>query len=143
MGIPRDVCFGHYCRSYHKLPVRQRMNTTTRIIITAVLIGLLVFFCAMDEPEPVYILAVILVSLVVAVPLLIAMHMRDEQLKREREAVRRQCESARQRDRPVDWSKAKGGTLRYPEINLDYSIRKSVQTGRVKEARKPPSADGT
>lgn len=61
------------------------MNTTTRIIITALLIGLLVFFCAMDEPDPVYILAAILVSLVVAVPVLIAMHMKDEQLKRERE----------------------------------------------------------
>ena len=119
------------------------MNTTTRIIITAVLIGLLVFFCAMNEPDPVYILAAILVSLVVAVPVLIAIHIKDKQLKRERDAVRRQCESARQRERPVDWSKAKGGTLRYPEINLDYSIRKSVQTGRVKEARKPPSADGT
>ena len=123
--------------------VVERMNTSTRIIITAVLIGLLVFFCAMDEPDPVNILAAILVSLVVAVPVLIAMHMKDEQLKRERDAVRRQCERARQRGRPVDWSKAKGGTLRYPEIYLDYSIRKSVHTGRVKEARKPPSADGT
>ncbi len=123
--------------------VVERMNTSTRIIIAAVLIGLLVFLCTVDESDPKTILAAILVSLVVAVPLLIAMHVRDEQLKREREAVRRQCERARQRDRPVDWSKAKGGTLRYPEINLDYSIRKSVQTGRVKEARKPPSADGT
>ena len=41
--------------------------------------------------------------------------------------------------RPVGASGGEvGGTLRYPEINLDYSIRKSVQTGRVKEARKPP-----
>ena len=70
------------------------MNTPIRIIITSVLIGLLVFFCVADESEPVEILGAILVSLVVAVPLLIAMHMRDEQLKREREAVRRQCECA-------------------------------------------------
>ena len=76
--------------------VVERMNTSTRIIITTVLIGLLVFLCTVDESDPKTILAAILVSLVVAVPLLIAMHVRDEQLKREREAVRRQCERARQ-----------------------------------------------
>ena len=62
--------------------VVERMNTSTRIIIAAVLIGLLVFLCTVDESDPKTILAAILVSLVVAVPLLIAMHVRDEQLKR-------------------------------------------------------------
>ena len=119
------------------------MNMLVRMIIAAVLIGLIVFFCVVDDSTPFEILAAILVSLVVAVPVLMAMHSRDEQLRREREAVRRQCECARQRDRPVDWSKAKGGTLRYPEVCLDHSIRKAVRTGKVKEARKPPSADGT
>ncbi|MBQ2624586.1 MAG: hypothetical protein IJG18_05770 [Kiritimatiellae bacterium] len=42
-----------------------------------------------------------------------------------------------------DWSKAKGGTLRYLEPQLDHSIKKPYHTGRIKEARKPPSADGT
>lgn len=72
--------------------VVERMNTSTRIIIAAVLIGLLVFLCTVDESDPKTILAAILVSLVVAVPLLIAMHVRDEQLKRERAAdVPRVC----------------------------------------------------
>ena len=37
--------------------VVERMNMSTRIIITAVLIGLLVFLCTVDESDPKTILA--------------------------------------------------------------------------------------
>ena len=36
-----------------------------------------------------------------------------------------------------------GGTLRYAEPQLDHGKRKPYHTVRIKEARKPPSVDGT
>ena len=114
-------------------------------IIVAVLVVLaaVVLWAVDDTARFIHLLGILLLSLVVIVPFLIVANVRDGRLRREREAVRRQCEAMRAKGGQCDWSKAKGGTLRYAEPQLDHSIRKPYHTGRIKEARKPPSADGT
>ena len=97
----------------------------------------------LDDKEMIRIIVAVIVVALGIVPFLLVAHARDERLRREREAVRRQCEAVRAKGGQCDWSKAKGGTLRYLEPQLDHSIKKPYHTGRIKEARKPPSADGT
>ncbi len=117
---------------------------TIRIIVT-VLVGVAVFLIWVpdDDATVLDLIAVALLLFVVLVPFLVVAHMRDERLRREREAIRRQCEYVRAKGGQCDWSKAKGGKLRYHEPCLDHSVRKPYHTGKIKEARKPPSADGT
>ena len=115
-----------------------------RIIVAVLVVLVVVVLWAVDDTSrPIDLLGLLLISLVMIVPFLIVAHMRDERLRRERAVVRRQCEAMRAKGGQCDWSKAKGGTLRYAEPQLDHSIRKPYHTGRIKEARKPPSADGT
>ena len=106
-----------------------------------VVLVVVVLWAVDDTSRPIDLLGILLLSLVVIVPFLIVANVRDGRLRREREAVRRQCEAMRAKGGQCDWSKAKGGELRYPEPYLDHSIRKPYHTGRIKEARKPPSAD--
>ena len=114
-----------------------------RIIVAVIVVALGIFYGVVNELRIPEVLGVVLLCLVIVVPFLLVAHARDERLRREREAVRRQCEAVRAKGGQCDWSKAKGGELRYPEPYLDHSIRKPYHTGRIKEARKPPSADGT
>ena len=114
-----------------------------RIIVAVIVVALGIFYGVVNELRIPEVLGVVLLCLVIVVPFLLVAHARDERLRREREAVRRQCEAVRAKGGQCDWSKAKGGTLRYLEPQLDHSIKKPYHTGRIKEARKPPSADGT
>ncbi len=117
------------------------MKETIRISV-AVLIVLFVLVCGVaQEMKLIELLGGLLVCLVIVVPFLVIGHVRDGRLRRERETVRRQCEAMRASGGQCDWSKAQGGTLRYPEPYLDHGIRKPYHTGRIKEAHKPPSAD--
>ena len=87
-----------------------------RIIVAVIVVALGIFYGVVNELRIPEVLGVVLLCLVIVVPFLLVAHARDERLRREREAVRRQC---------------------------DHSIKKPYHTGRIKEARKPPSADGT
>ena len=53
------------------------------------------------------VLGVVLLCLVIVVPFLLVAHARDERLRREREAVRRQCEAVRAKGGQCDWSKVR------------------------------------
>lgn len=75
------------------------------------------------------------------VPCLMAIDAKNNQLKKEQEEIKQKCEEMRGRGGVCDWSKARGGNLRYPEPYLDHGLRKGFHTGKIKEARKPPSAD--
>ena len=101
---------------------------TIRIIVAVIVVALGIFYGVVNELRIPEVLGVVLLCLVIVVPFLL---------------VGRQCEAVRAKGGQCDWSKAKGGTLRYAEPQLDHGIRKPYHTGRIKEARKPPSADGT
>ena len=119
------------------------MSTGKAIIVAAVVFVAVLSLVAWDGASPPELIGVSILLAVIMAPCLIAIDAKNERLKKEQEEAKQKCEEMRSRGGVCDWSKAKGGTLRYPEPYLDHGLRKGFHTGKIKEARKPPSADGS
>ncbi len=119
----------------------QIMSTGKEIIIAAVAFAGVLSLCAWDGATALEMIGVSLLLAVVMVPCLMSMAAKNKRLEKEQEALKQKCDEMKSRGGACDWSKARGGTLRYPAPYLDHGLRKAFHTGKIKEARKPPSAD--